>query len=108
MIMEKNRTVLNIAGQEFRISSGSDPEYTKELAARVSRRIRQVQAQYPEQSTTRCAMLAMLAMEDELNSLRAESEQVDRKISELRELRSESRVQAPVKRPFERRKPVGV
>ena len=49
-------------------------------------------------------------MADELNSAKAESAEVDRKISELRNLREsgESRAKAPVKRPFERKKPVGV
>ncbi|MBQ7060238.1 MAG: cell division protein ZapA [Clostridia bacterium] len=107
--MEKKKTVVNLAGQEFRISSGSDEEYMQALAASVNRRVALVRAQYPDQSTSRCALLAMLEMADEIAKLREESAQVDRKITELRNLRdSESKVQAPVKRPFERKKPVGV
>ena len=108
--MEKTRMTITLAGQEFRISSENDGEYMKALAGRVNRRIREVRDQFPDQSTSRCALLAMLSMEDELYKLRAESAEVDRKISELRTMReaSESTVKAPVKRPFERKKPVGV
>ena len=107
--MERKRMTINIAGQEFRISS-EDGEYLGELAGGVNKRIKQMQAQYPDQSTSRCALLAMLNMQDELNTLKAERDRVDSKINELRTLReaSETKVQAPVKRPFERKKPVGV
>lgn len=108
--MEKKRMTITLAGQEFRISSGNGEEQVERLAASVNRRIREAMAQYPDQSTSRCALLAMLSMESELESLRAESAEVDRKIGELRTLREshDSRVSAPVKRPFERKKPVGV
>lgn len=108
--MEKNRMTINIAGQEFRISSGTDGAYMQKLAASVNKRIKEARDQYPDQSTSRCTLLAMLKMADELASARAESAEVDRKISELRDLRSssEAQIQAPVKRPFERKKPTGV
>ena len=107
--MEKNRMVLNIAGQEFRITAGSVEE-TRALEAEVNRRIRAMQERYPQQSTSRCTLLAMLEMADELNELRAEYAGVDRKIAELGRLREggEKTVTPPVKRPFERKKPVGV
>ena len=108
--MEKKRMTIVLAGQEFRIASGSDVEYMQKLSAQVNDRIKRMQAQFPDQSTSRCALLAMLEMADELSSIRAESDEVDKKLSELRSLRgsAESQVQAPVKRPFERKKPVGV
>lgn len=107
--MEKKRTTVNIAGQEFRISSTNDGEYLQELASRINRRVRAAQAQFPDQSVSRCALLAMLEMEDELASLRAERDRVDKSLSELRRIRSAGEPSAaPVKRPFERRKPVGV
>lgn len=108
--MERKSFKINLAGQEFRISSENDPEYLQELVSGVNKRIREMQAQFPEQSTSRCALIAMLNMQDELMTLRAERDRVDMKINELRTLRApaEERVQAPVKRPFERRKPVGV
>ena len=101
--------VLNIAGQEFRVTAGSVDEM-RALEADVNRRIRAMQARYPQQSTSRCALLAMLEMASELDELRTEYAGVDRKIAELGRLRegSEKAVTPPVKRPFERKKPVGV
>ena len=108
--MDKNRMVLNIAGQEFRIASECDKEYMRELEAEVNRRIKKIQLRCPDQSTSRCALLAMLDLADEYAKLKAENAEVDRKISELRSMRDGEPKQAtaPVKRPFERRKPVGV
>ncbi|MBO4847805.1 MAG: cell division protein ZapA [Clostridia bacterium] len=107
--MEKNRMTINLAGQEFRIASDSSVEHMRSLEAEVNRRVREMQALCPDQSTSRCALLAMLSMTDENVKLRAEYAEVDRKISELRTLRGgETRAAAPVKRPFERKKPVGV
>ena len=110
MAMEKNRMTLNLAGQEFRLASDSSVEYMRALEAEINRRVREIQNQYPQQSTSRCALLAMLSMTDELTKLRSEFAEVDRKISELRTLRDgeKTAVTAPVKRPFERKKPVGV
>ena len=41
--MEKNRVVLNIAGQEFRLSSENEAEYMQRLAAGINRRIKEIQ-----------------------------------------------------------------
>ena len=68
--MEKTRMTISLAGQEFRICSENEPEYMKALADSVNRRIREVHAQFPDQSTSRCALLAMLDMADELKKLR--------------------------------------
>lgn len=109
--MDKNRVVLNLAGQEFRISSASDKEYLRKLEAEVNSRIKKIQEQYPGESTSRCALLAMLNMADEVATLSEETAEFAGKIAELRSLRSSEKeaVKAPVKRPFERaRKPVGV
>ena len=109
--MDKNRVVLNLAGQEFRISSASDAEYLRKLEAEVNSRIRKIQEQYPGESTSRCALLAMLNMSDEVIRLSEETNEFSLKLAELRSLRESGKdaVKAPVKRPFERaRKPVGV
>ncbi len=105
--------VITLAGQEFRITSDTDEQYMRDLEAEVNRRVKQIQDQYPMESTSRCALLAMLNMSDEVIKLRSEYDEVVSKISELRSLRTpaEANVQPPVKRPFERassRKPVGV
>ena len=111
--MEKTRVTLNIAGQEFRLAAGESEEYMRDIAAQVNARIDEIQKQYPQMSTTRCTLLAMLNMADELQKLHNQYNEVDRKISELREARAgEVRASTPVKRPFERasaeKKPVGV
>lgn len=106
--MEKNKLVITLAGQDFRISSGNDEEYFRRLEDGVNKRIKKIQARYPNESTSRCVLLAMLEMEDELKKLNAESKEVERKIQELRQFRgSEEKPAAarpPVKRPFERKK----
>jgi cell division protein ZapA (FtsZ GTPase activity inhibitor) len=105
--MERNKMVINLAGQEFRISAGNDEEYMRGLEEGVNKRIKQIKARYPNESTTRCMLLAMLETEDELKKLSAESKEVDRKIRELREFRGNEEKPAartPVKRPFERKK----
>lgn len=108
--MDKNRMTINLAGQEFRISAGSDEAYMRSLETEINRRVKGIRTRYPKESTSRCVLLAMLEMEDELMKLKTESSEVDRKIKELRQLRdnNEDAVKAPVKRPFERKKPVGV
>ena len=112
--MDKTRVTLNIAGQEFRLAGGESEEYMRRIAADVNSRIDEVQKQYPQMSTTRCTLLAVLNMADELYKLRADYSELDKKISELREARAAEPVRAavPVKRPFERanteKKPTGV
>lgn len=109
--MDKTRITVEIGGQEFRISGNESEGYIRRLAAVVNRRIADVQSQYPQLSSTKCVLLAMLNLEDEMQKLRAEYDALDQKISQLREM---PRVAAPVKRPFERertgagKKPVGV
>ena len=112
--MDKTRVTLNIAGQEFRLAGGESEEYMRRIAGDVNARIEEVQRQYPQMSTTRCTLLAMLNMADELSKLRADYGELDKKISELREVRisEPARASVPVKRPFERanaeKKPTGV
>ena len=105
--MERNKMVINLAGQDFRISAGNDEEYIRRLEEGVNKRIKKIRARYPNESTTRCVLLAMLETEDELSKLTAESKEVDRKIQELRQFRGTEEAPAakpPVKRPFERKK----
>ena len=108
--MNRNKMKISLAGQDFVISSGSDEQYMRSLEAEINRRIRQIQGKFPEESTSRCTLLAMLELEDELKKLEVEAEEVDRKIKELRNLRGSESAEpkAPAKRPFERKKPVNV
>ncbi len=105
--MDKTKLTLEIGGQTFRLSGSDSEEYMRRLATMVNRRIEDVQAQYPQLSASKCALLAMLNLEDEMQKLRAEYDSLDQKISQLRDVRTP----APVKRPFERtdvKRPVGV
>ncbi len=110
--MDRTRVTLNIAGQEFRLSGGESEEYMRRLAADINSRINEVQQQYPQMSTTRCTLLAMLNMADEMQKLNSDYGELDKKISELREARAAQPARVPVKRPFERaekdKTPVGV
>lgn len=112
--MDKTKVTLNIAGQEFRLAGGDSEEYMRGLSADINSRINEIQQQYPQMSTTRCTLLAMLNMTDELYKLREAYSELDKKISELREARSAepARAALPIKRPFERanaeKKPTGV
>ena len=102
---------ISLAGQEFRIAAGNDEEYMRGLEAEINRRVKAVRARFPKESTSRCVLLAMLEMQDELTKLAKETSDVDRKIKELQRIREsgeEKALRAPVKRPFERKKPVGV
>ena len=84
---------------------------TTDIIIKVNSRIRKIQEQYPGESTSRCALLAMLNMSDEVIRLSEETNEFSLKLAELRSLRESGKdaVKAPVKRPFERaRKPVGV
>jgi cell division protein ZapA (FtsZ GTPase activity inhibitor) len=108
--MEKNKVVLNLAGQEFRISADRNIDYMKQLEAEVNRRVREISEQYPLESTARCTLLAMLNLADEACRLHEQNADVEVKFAELRTLREprEASVKAPVKRPFERaKKPEG-
>ena len=109
--MDRNRMSISLAGQEFRIAAGNDEEYMRGLEAEINRRVKAVRARFPKESTSRCVLLAMLEMQDELTKLAKETSEVDRKIKELQRIREsgeEKALRAPVKRPFERKKPVGV
>ena len=108
--MDRKRMSIVLAGQEFRIASGDDEAYIRSLEADLNRRVREAKAKYPGETASRTVLLAMLEMEDELKTLSKEISSVDRKIEDLKRVRTgEARTEyAPVKRPFERRKPVGV
>ena len=106
--MDKTRITVEIGGQDFRISGCESEEYIRRLAAVVNRRIADVQSQYPQMSTNKCVLLAMLNLEDEAQKLKADYDALDKKIAQLRDM---PRSSVPVKRPFERaetKKPVGV
>lgn len=103
--MSKNSTVVNLAGQEFRISGSEDAEYIKSLEELVNLRIQDVLHQYPGMSMNRCTLLAMLNLEDELAKMKESYDALDAKIAQLREM---PRVAMPAARAAAPKTPVGV
>lgn len=103
--MSKNSVVVNLSGQEFRISGSENAEYIKSLEEMVNLRIQDVQQQYPGMSMNRCALLAMLNLEDELAKMKESYDALDAKIAQLREM---PRVAMPVARATAPKTPVGV
>ncbi len=98
--MEKNRMIIRVAGQEFKLSGDESEQYMQGLAETVNSRISEVQHRYPMLSTGNCVLLAALNMADELTKLRADYEALDQRIADLREMPKRQTAQGPVKRPF--------
>ena len=100
--MEKNRTVVKLCGQEFRVSSPDGDEYLHKIASYVEEQITAIQRAYPSLSTHNCVLLASLNLSDELHKLKADYAALDTRIDQLRNLpRTETLPKGPVKRPFE-------
>jgi cell division protein ZapA (FtsZ GTPase activity inhibitor) len=72
VIMDKTRTVVHIAGQEFKLSGFDSEEYIQKIAVYLNRKIDEVQKTYPTLSTTHAAIMAALDITDELHKLKAE------------------------------------
>ena len=68
--MEKTRTSVVLAGQEFKLTGTESEEYIKQLSDYVNGKINEIQRTYPNLSTGNCVLLASLNMADELHKLR--------------------------------------
>lgn len=106
--MENNRTVVRIAGQEFKLTGDENQQYMDSLADMVNTEVDKVKRAYPMLSTGNCVLLAALNMADELTKLRSDYEALDQRISDLREMPRKTGAQAPVKRPFAAKQEVGI
>ena len=91
--MEKTRTSVVLAGQEFKLTGTESEEYIKQLSDYVNGKINEIQRTYPNLSTGNCVLLASLNMADELHKLRADYDALDQRIAQLRDM---PRVAAPV------------
>ena len=105
--MEKTRTSVVLAGQEFKLTGTESEEYIKQLSDYVNGKINEIQRTYPNLSTGNCVLLASLNMADELHKLRADYDALDQRIAQLRDMPRVAAPVSPVKRPFESRQPVG-
>lgn len=103
--MEKNRTVVRIASQEFRLTGRESEEYMQKLAVCVNKRIEEIQGMYPSLGVSNCVILAALNMADELHKAKEDYEALDARISELRDMPRVSAPIAPMKRPFASKQP---
>lgn len=94
--MDKNHVSLCLSGQSFKITTGDDVEYVKKLEKSINTRIDSYKNRYPQMSATRCMLLAMLEMEDELTRVKENYEALDEKIMQLRNM---PRINMPAARP---------
>ncbi len=100
--MGKTKTIVTLAGQEFKINSDDSEDYIQRLAKYVNQSIMDIQHEYPGLSTGNCVLLASLNMADEFYKLKEDYEALDSRISQLRDMpRTSSVGNSPVKRPFE-------
>ena len=106
--MEKTRTTVTLAGQQFRLSATESEEYIQNIAAYVNKKIEESQAAYPGLGTSSCVLLAALDLADELQKLKEDYKALDSRIDQLRNLPKEETVEPkrPAKRPFETKAPV--
>ena len=101
--MDKTRTKVTIAGQEFRLSGDGSEDYIRGLAEYLNKKIEEIQRSNPSVSTGNCVILAALQVTDELKQLRTDYDALDSRIKELCEMPRSNAPAAPVKRPFETR-----
>ena len=106
--MDNNRTIVRIAGMEFKLTGDESQQYMDSLAEMVNAKVDEVKRTYPMLSTCYCVLLAALNMADELTKLRSDYEALDQRISDLREMPKRSGASAPVKRPFAAKQETGV
>ena len=60
--MEKTRTSVVLAGQEFKLTGSESEEYIKQLSDYVNGKINEIQGLYPNLSIANCVLLAALTM----------------------------------------------
>lgn len=84
--MDKIKTKVTLAGQEFFIVGSGNEEYVKRLERSVNQRIEEVSRAYPSLGLNHCTLLAMLNLTDEYMQLKNSSEQIDAKLAQLRDM----------------------
>lgn len=81
--MTKNRISLCLARQNFSIVCDEDPDYMKQLETSVNNRINTYQRLFPTMSTSKCTLLAMLSLEDELRKTKTSYEALEDKVFQI-------------------------
>jgi len=102
--MDKTRTAVRIAGQEFKLSSNDSEEYVQKIAIYLNREVDEVQRAYPSLSTANCVILAALNLCDEYHKLKNENDKLKAALMQSQASDPSAQEMAPVKRPFDRSK----
>ncbi len=85
MNQRKNAVKVVIVGEEYTVRSELDPEYTRQVAAYVDAAIRRVLQAGPMVESHKAAILAALAITDELFEARKNQQELAARISQLTE-----------------------
>ncbi len=92
----KHAVKVTIVGEEYTVRSELDPEYTRQVAAYVDGAIRRVLQAGPMVETHKAAILAALAITDELFEARKNQQDMAARIAQMTE--SLARLLPPQKR----------
>jgi len=79
------QTRVQIFGQAFSVGGELDQEYVQKLAAYVEEKMRAISEMTPTADTQKIAMMAALAIADELHTVRAERSDRDELLKEQAE-----------------------
>lgn len=82
---DKNVVTVHIGGDEYAIRTPAPPEYTRELAAHVDRAVHEVLSKSAMLQPHKAAILAALALTDELFQARAELARFRRELADRSE-----------------------
>ena len=81
--MKKNAVRVSIVDEEYTVRSELDPEYTREVASHVDAAIRRVLASGTIVETHKAAILAALAITDELFQARRQQDELSQRLKQL-------------------------
>ncbi len=95
-MIKKNAVRVTICDEEYTVRSELDPEYTRQVATYVDAAIRRVLQAGPMVESHKAAILAALAITDELFEARRQQEDMASRIAKLTE--TLSRLLPPQKR----------
>lgn len=83
MTTAKNAVKVTIGGEEFTVRSELPPEYTREVAAYLDASLKRVRDTLPSVETHKAAILAALAITDELFQARRGDRDIARRLSAM-------------------------
>jgi len=81
--VKKNAVRVTIVDEEYTVRSELDPEYTREVASHVDAAIRRVLASGTIVETHKAAILAALAITDELLQARRQQDELSQRLKRL-------------------------